>query len=57
MLICSMVLQCASTLKPWFHSEPVTADLATTVVYYIAINYQEILSNTIPDVFIQHYIT
>jgi len=33
MLICSMVLRCAGTLKPGFESGMVTADLTTTVIH------------------------
>jgi len=33
MVICSMLLQCAGTLKTWVESGSVTADLTTTVIH------------------------
>jgi len=40
MFICRMVLQCATNLKTWLESGPVTTDFTTTVIrsYKLLIN-------------------
>jgi len=46
MFICGMVLRCAGTLKTRLESEPVTADLTTTVVH--TRSYKLLINNIKP---------